>query len=900
MYYGEVAKKKNCLLKLRLSGSLLLTAMLIIATLNLSSISGATDPDYPLIVNKTISNGESWVDEITANVGDIVRFNISITYNKIVSHGIKLKWITVIDTLPLYLEYAYNATFTETDISSDGKTITWDLEGVEIFDGESFYLEFDVNVTGIGTHINNVYVKALETCPNIWRYAEANATVNVGQQYPMICISKEADVSTANAGDTVTYTYTVTNIGNCNLTNVSVTDDQGLVPICRSSDNGNNILELDETWIYNATAVLFGDVTNIGNVTAEDEFGNIVYDEDNATVDVIISEIHIEKDVNKSTIYPGESITYTYYVDNTGNFNLTNVSVVDDVLGPITNLLDNGNGNDILEPSETWIYTADANPINDVTNIGNVTAENGFGNMVYDEDTATVTLYLPKSLDVDNDGVNETATDADNDPSNGYETYADPNGNSDAVVSTDGDNDSKIDHFIDTTGDEIPEKYWDPDDGVLSDITLNDVDDDGTDEWLYDSDGNGTPDMYYDPDDGTVNDMEPPSKVTGLTVNDAKDGKLSLSWTAVYDNIDVDHYSIYRDGLLLTNVSGTTYLDTGLTNGQNYSYRVSAVDTSNNEGEQSDPVEGIPTAGSAPSEDGSQGGDTDENQPPNANANGPYYGSLNVPTLFNGSKSTDDGTIVSYDWDFGDNHTGTGVTTTHTYTEAENYTVTLTVTDDDGETATDVTYAIITEAILNLPPNKPIVNGTTKGTKNTSYTYTAMSTDPDNDTIKYIFDWGDGTNHTTSDFLLSGTIYNATHKWTNAGVYTLKVRVLDKNNATSENTIVTVLIDAHFVEPIGFLIDIDADGIYDVFQNLDGYETAVVLKEDGTYLIDSDGDGNGDYLYDSETDTLTELGEEQEEPQDEDNTVLLVTVFLALIILLLILVILTRKKEKQN
>ena len=53
--------------------------------------------------------------------------------------------------------------------------------------------------------------------------------------------------------------------------------------------------------------------------------------------------------------------------------------------------------------------------------------------------------------------------------------------------------------------------------------------------------------------------------------------------------------------------------------------------------------------------------------------------------LFDASASLDgDGTIVTYQWLFGDGTTGSGVTPEHTYPSVETYTVTLVVTDNQG------------------------------------------------------------------------------------------------------------------------------------------------------------------------------------------------------------------------
>jgi hypothetical protein len=62
---------------------------------------------------------------------------------------------------------------------------------------------------------------------------------------------------------------------------------------------------------------------------------------------------------------------------------------------------------------------------------------------------------------------------------------------------------------------------------------------------------------------------------------------------------------------------------------------------------------------------------------------------------FDASGSGDtDGTIVDYDWDFGDGTLAGGDTPEHTFGAADTYTVTLTVEDDDG--ATDIATAEVT------------------------------------------------------------------------------------------------------------------------------------------------------------------------------------------------------------
>ncbi len=102
------------------------------------------------------------------------------------------------------------------------------------------------------------------------------------------------------------------------------------------------------------------------------------------------------------------------------------------------------------------------------------------------------------------------------------------------------------------------------------------------------------------------------------------------------------------------------------------------------------------------------------NQPPVAS----FMYSTENPTLgeginFDASSSNDpDGTIVNYEWNFGDGTTAEGVKVTHSYAEAGSYTVTLTVTDNKGLTgSTSLSFAVTPKIPLNkqLPPDKATV-----------------------------------------------------------------------------------------------------------------------------------------------------------------------------------------------
>ncbi|WP_444998063.1 glycosyl hydrolase family 18 protein [Aliikangiella sp. IMCC44359] len=94
--------------------------------------------------------------------------------------------------------------------------------------------------------------------------------------------------------------------------------------------------------------------------------------------------------------------------------------------------------------------------------------------------------------------------------------------------------------------------------------------------------------------------------------------------------------------------------------------------------------------------DVSYGGTTppDGNKSPVAKVNGPYKSDLGNSIAFSSKGSSDpDGSIVSYQWKFGDGNTSSQESPAHTYSAVGTFNVSLTVTDNEGKSHTASTTA---------------------------------------------------------------------------------------------------------------------------------------------------------------------------------------------------------------
>ncbi len=79
----------------------------------------------------------------------------------------------------------------------------------------------------------------------------------------------------------------------------------------------------------------------------------------------------------------------------------------------------------------------------------------------------------------------------------------------------------------------------------------------------------------------------------------------------------------------------------------------------------------------------------------------------------------------------------------------------------------------------SYPPYPPTVDGPPSGKPGKEYEYTSVTTDPEEDQIFYMFDWGDGTFSEWLGPYNSGESVTASHAWPAVGDYEIKVRAKD-------------------------------------------------------------------------------------------------------------------------
>lgn len=190
------------------------------------------------------------------------------------------------------------------------------------------------------------------------------------------------------------------------------------------------------------------------------------------------------------------------------------------------------------------------------------------------------------------------------------------------------------------------------------------------------------------------------------------------------------------------------------------------------------------------------------NEPPVADANGPYQGNEGSPITFDGFGSYDpdgtDGTIVLYEWDLdgdGEYDDATGVNPSFTWSDDHTGTIGLKVTDDGGLTDTDSTTVTVNNVapVVDAGPDVTNYSGQT-------HQLTATFTDPGLlDTHTATIDWGDSS---LEPGIVDNNTVTGSHVYFVSGSYTITVTVLDDDKGVGSDSLVKT------VKPLPVQIDI--------------------------------------------------------------------------------------------
>ena len=159
-------------------------------------------------------------------------------------------------------------------------------------------------------------------------------------------------------------------------------------------------------------------------------------------------------------------------------------------------------------------------------------------------------------------------------------------------------------------------------------------------------------------------------------------------------------------------------------------------------------------------------------------------GCTDLDCNFTDSSSDSDGSIVSWNWAFGDGSTSTTQNPSHSYVAEGSYSVSLLVTDNDGGNDTHI-ESVTVNALIN-----PVASFTTACT-DLDCSFTDTSSDSDGTVTGWDWDFGDGN---------SSTAQSPSHIYAAAGNYTVALTVSDDESLT-DSTSSTIVV----TEPLAWV-----------------------------------------------------------------------------------------------
>ena len=377
-------------------------------------------PLVDLSTNKTSDKNKYYV-------GDLVVWTIKVSN---AANATNATNVTLKDVLPSGFSFI-NASATKGSYSNATKL--WTIGNLT--NGTTVTLTINSRAINNGTYTNNVTVNCTE---RDWNESNNNANKTVVVYRPNMTVEKVSLNGTdfVVINDAVAFNITVTNTGDCNLTNVTVTEkySAGQLTYKDHSDKGNWTKSGDvftyQGNLTNGTSITFTiwftaktNGTLVNNVSAKSDETNGTND----TADVVVysPNMTVEKISLNVTdfVVIGDTVAFNITVTNTGDCDLHNVIVTDEYSGDELVYVDHADKAVWIKSGDVYTLDALAKGANSTftiwftaktngTLVNNVSAKSDETNGT--NDTADVVVYSPNmtvekiSLNTTNVNVNET------------------------------------------------------------------------------------------------------------------------------------------------------------------------------------------------------------------------------------------------------------------------------------------------------------------------------------------------------------------------------------------------------------------------------------------------------------------------------------------------------------
>ncbi len=259
---------------------------------------------------------------------------------------------------------------------------------------------------------------------------------------------------------------------------------------------------------------------------------------------------------------------------------------------------------------------------------------------------------------------------------------------------------------------------------------------------------------------------------TALVATAQSTDTMDLGWndnSATEDGFDIQR-SLDGSGFsALTTVGAdvTAYTDTGLGTATDYFYRVRATEAGN------------------PSGWSNTASDSTLAIPPLADFT---FVRNFLAVNFTDASNDSDGTIVGWNWAFGDGNVSSSQNPSHLYAAEGTFQVSLTVTDDDGATAND-TQGVTVFAAPNVPP----VAGFSSNINGLTVNFSDTSSDSDGTIASWSWDFGDSSGSSSQ---------SPAHSYAAGGTYTVSLTVLDDDGASNMTSQQVTVVEPPNVPPV--------------------------------------------------------------------------------------------------